>query len=197
MQLNELKHDAERLCAPLARDAEGRLYDPRVREMVRAMRALRPNLRQDMVEAMSALRLASRSIKASMEGWAEAQGLSEGRMQLLMRLRWAAGRQLPLGELADRLGVTPRNITGLIDNLERDGLVERVPDKEDRRSIHARLTDKGLRKIEELWREAVSGQPQLLQGISREELESLRDVCLRIVDNVGRASSPARTRRDQ
>src|SRR5918912_2046331 len=163
MQLNELKHD-EKICPPLAKDAEGRLYDPRMREMVKAMRALRPSLRADMIEAMSALRLAGRSIKASMESWAEAQGLSEGRMQLLMRLRWSPNRQLPLGEIADHLGVTPRNITGLIDNLERDGLVERVPDKDDRRSIYASLTDKGLRKIEELWREAASGQAQLLQG---------------------------------
>jgi DNA-binding MarR family transcriptional regulator len=197
MQINELKHDADKLCPPLAKDAEGRLYDPRTREMVRKMRALRPNLRADMLEAMSALRLAGRSIKASMEAWAEAQGLSEGRMQLLMRLRWSPDRQLPLGEIADHLGVTPRNITGLIDNLERDGLVERVPDKEDRRSIYARLTDKGLRRIEELWREAASGQPQLLQGISKEELETLRDVCLRIVENVSRAPHPARTRRDE
>src|SRR6266853_654254 len=53
-----------------------------------------------------------------------------------------------LGDLADELDSTPRNITGLVDHLERDGLVERVPDPQDRRSVRARLTPAGRERIE-------------------------------------------------
>ena len=45
-------------------------------------------------------------------------------------------------ELADAAGVTRATMTGLIDTLERDGLVRREPDPNDRRMMSVRLTDK-------------------------------------------------------
>ena len=46
-------------------------------------------------------------------------------------------------ELADRLSVTKRNITTLIDGLEKDGLAKRSPHPTDRRSKLVELTEKG------------------------------------------------------
>src|SRR5205807_97506 len=86
------------------------------------------------VEAMTALRITARLSRQLMDRWAETHGLSEGRIHVLFRLADAPGHQLPLGELAEQLDVTARNVTGLIDHLERDGLVERVDDPDDRRS---------------------------------------------------------------
>src|SRR5260370_22366109 len=81
-----------------------------------------------------------------MDGWADKHGLSEGRLRVLWALKAAPERQLPLGELADQLEVTPRNVTGLIDHLERDGLVERIDDPADRRLTYARLTMAGAER---------------------------------------------------
>lgn len=50
---------------------------------------------------------------------------------------------LLMSELSQRLMVSNGNITGLTDNLERDGLVERMLLPEDRRARKVRLTDKG------------------------------------------------------
>jgi MarR family 2-MHQ and catechol resistance regulon transcriptional repressor len=44
--------------------------------------------------------------------------------------------------------VTGANITCVVDNLEKEDLVRRVPSKKDRRIINAELTDKGKEKIE-------------------------------------------------
>src|SRR3984893_16783894 len=85
-----------------------------------------------------------------MDRWAETHGLSEGRLHVLFQLAAAPGHQLPLGELAEQLEVTPRNVTGLIDHLERDGFVERVDDPDDRRSIYARLTAAGGKRLESM-----------------------------------------------
>ncbi len=49
-----------------------------------------------------------------------------------------------MGELASRMGIVPRSATGLVDALERAGLVERAIDPENRRSILVRLTEHGL-----------------------------------------------------
>jgi DNA-binding MarR family transcriptional regulator len=120
------------------------------------------------------------------ERWADKHGLSEGRLQILMRLRHERDG-VALGELAQMLSVSPRNITGLIDNLERDGLVARVPDPADRRSVLATLTEKGRDRIDSIWRDAAHRQVSLTEGFSEEELAQLRHLCLRLVQNMSRA----------
>ncbi|MDQ6772689.1 MAG: MarR family transcriptional regulator [Candidatus Dormibacteraeota bacterium] len=177
MQSNTVKSNkpipvAERL----ERDVDGRLFDPTVRALAARAQVDRP----DVVEAMAALSWAAKWTHLVREREAEALGLSEGRLQILFRLRHT-GAAVPLGELAGMMRVSPRNVTGLVDNLERDGLVERVPDSSDRRSILARITDAGLARVERVWRGAEIG---LTEDFSPEELVLLRDLCLRLVQRL-------------
>jgi DNA-binding MarR family transcriptional regulator len=46
-------------------------------------------------------------------------------------------------DLADKLRVSPRNVTGLLDALEDTGFVTRTPHPGDRRATLIQLTDKG------------------------------------------------------
>ena len=57
-----------------------------------------------------------------------------------------AGEPLTLGELAERLSCVRSNITQLVDRLEADGLVKRMADPADRRSVRAELTPLGREK---------------------------------------------------
>lgn len=50
---------------------------------------------------------------------------------------------LRMGELSRRMMVTGGNITGITDQLEREQLVVRVPDPNDRRAFAVKLTDSG------------------------------------------------------
>jgi len=52
-------------------------------------------------------------------------------------------------ELADAAGVTRATMTGLVDTLERDGLVTREPDPDDRRMMSVLLTAKGDKFLRE------------------------------------------------
>jgi DNA-binding MarR family transcriptional regulator len=52
---------------------------------------------------------------------------------------------LKMGEVSRRLMVTGGNVTGLVDQLEAEGLVERFDDPDDRRAIRIRLTRAGSR----------------------------------------------------
>jgi len=52
---------------------------------------------------------------------------------------------LPMGDLARRVAVTEKTITGLVDRLERDRLVQRVRDDADRRVVRVKLTTRGAR----------------------------------------------------
>ncbi len=54
---------------------------------------------------------------------------------------------IPLKRISEELMVTGANITCVVDNLEKEELVERIHSKEDRRVILADLTEKGKTKI--------------------------------------------------
>jgi len=69
-------------------------------------------------------------------------GLSMAKHGALSELA-CAGEPLTLSQLAARLSCVRSNMTQLIDRLEADGLVRRLDDPADRRSVKAELTDAG------------------------------------------------------
>ncbi len=160
----------------VGRDEAGRLYSIRMRELFAPL-----HVDMAAVEALAALKIAGHSLGMLMERWAEQHGLSQGRMGVLFRLLRCG--DTTLGNLAEDLGSTPRNITGLVDHLERDGLVERIPDPADRRSVRARLTDAGRVRIEAIWREGIDHQFEMVEGFSKDDLAQLRHLCLQLVEN--------------
>ncbi len=183
MQFSEIKGDG-RFNGTLATDRAGHLYDSRFREAIRSTRRPLSEKETRTVEAMTALRITARLIHQLMDRWADKHGLSEGRLHALFALKSAPERQLPLGELADQLEVTPRNVTGLIDHLERDGLVERIDDPADRRLTYARLTMAGAKRLDGMREEGLHWQLKITAGLSTEELELLRHACLRLIENM-------------
>ena len=70
---------------------------------------------------------------------------------------------LRMGELSRRMMVTGGNITGITDQLEREGLVARVPDPQDKRAFAVKLTPAGkeafaaMAKVHEGWVEELLG----------------------------------------
>ncbi|GAA3229920.1 MarR family transcriptional regulator [Nonomuraea helvata] len=90
---------------------------------------------------------------------------------------------LSIGELAQSAGVSSRNVTGLVDTLEKDGLVRRVQDPRDRRSVLARITPDGRAWIEAFRKPSQLAMAAIFRGFSPEELTSLRHLCLRLADN--------------
>jgi len=161
------------------KDGEGRLYDPRSRRFLSDA----PPAQRNGVEALAAFGLAAKLVHHRMERWSEAHGLSEGRLRVLGVLRVNHGSMSMTG-LAEALRTTPRNVTGLVDHLEKDGYVERVADPADRRSVLARLTEKGDAKIGSVWKAGLKHQVSLTKGFSEEELAQLRDLCLRLAEQM-------------
>src|SRR5260370_32108465 len=160
----------------MGRDEAGRLYSVRMRELMKPL-----GVDTSAVEALAALRIAGKSLRMMQQRWAETHDLSEGRMGVMFRL-FRVG-DCHLGDLADELDSTPRNITGLVDHLERDGLVEAVPDPQDRRSVRANLTEAGRVRIESIWKEGIENQHHLAEGFSKEDLAQLRHLCPQLVEH--------------
>ena len=191
MQSSEITGEC-RFNGTLATDRAGRLFDSRFRQALRSGRRPLSDREMRTVEAMTALRITARLSRQLMDRWAEKHGLSEGRLHVLFTLASAPDHRLQLHELADQLDVTPRNITGLIDHLERDGLVERVDDPADRRLTYAQLTVAGGKRIGGMRAQGLEWQLKLATGLSVEELEQLRHACLRLIENMTGATAGER-----
>jgi DNA-binding MarR family transcriptional regulator len=170
----------------VAAGEDGLLFSPQMREVL-SERV--PAEALPAVEAFAAMGIAARQLRSRMERWCETEGLSETRLGILFMLRHA-GAAVPLGALAARMHVTPRNVTGLIDHLERDGLVARVPDPEDRRSVLAQLTERGRERVDAISGENFRRQHGLLAGFSNDELAQLRHLCLKLVNNMEKFGFP-------
>jgi DNA-binding MarR family transcriptional regulator len=88
---------------------------------------------------------AAQTVGDELESALNSLGLSMAKQSALTKLA-EAGEALTLSELAARLSCVRSNITQLIDRLEADGLVRRVDDADDRRSVRAELTQIGAEK---------------------------------------------------
>lgn len=71
----------------------------------------------------------------------EQLGTTPARARLLMTLHCEG--MLQMSEISNRLGVTARNVTKLVDGLEGEKLVQRLPHPTDRRATLIQLTDQG------------------------------------------------------
>ena len=80
---------------------------------------------------------------------------------------------LKMNELSRLLMVTGGNVTAIVDQLEKEGLVERLDEPADRRAFRIRLTRAGERSFGEMARAHEEWVVELLAGLSRREHEEL------------------------
>jgi DNA-binding MarR family transcriptional regulator len=80
---------------------------------------------------------------------------------------------LKMNELSRLLMVTGGNVTAVVDQLVKEGLVERLAEPGDRRAFRVRLTRSGARAFSEMAREHEQWVVALLQGLSRKEHDAL------------------------
>lgn len=102
---------------------------------------------------------------------------------ILRLLRVSAG--LSQQELASKLRIHPSRLVAILDNLEKQGFVERRPNPDDRRLYSLHLTRKGEHLLEQIGKVAQEHQNALLSALSREERDQLAALLLRIADQQG------------
>ena len=76
--------------------------------------------------------------------------------------------------MGNRLMVHPTSVTNAIDRLERDGLVRRMPQAGDRRTVLAEITDEGRRVVAKA-ADALADIEFGLAGLSADTLGALDD----------------------
>ncbi|MDO4706320.1 MarR family transcriptional regulator [Vandammella animalimorsus] len=80
---------------------------------------------------------------------------------------------LRMNTLSRYLMVTGGSVTGLTDQLVKDGLVERIPDPHDRRSLYVKLTPKGRRQFRKMAQAHEQLLGALLAGLGKRDKDAL------------------------
>jgi MarR family 2-MHQ and catechol resistance regulon transcriptional repressor len=87
-------------------------------------------------------------------------------------------------ELSEKTLVTKGTLTGVLDRLEKKGLVERVPSREDRRCTLIRLTPKGDARFREVFPAHIEYmRPHFQRALTATEAGTLRELLLRLKDS--------------
>ncbi len=81
------------------------------------------------------------SLRDPMASFCEETGYTDTQIHTIF---WAGGEgPLTMGELAKRVGVSDKTLTGIVDRLERDDMLARERDSDDRRVVKVRVTERG------------------------------------------------------
>lgn len=91
-------------------------------------------------------------------------------------------------ELADMAGCTRATMTGLIDTLERDDLVKRVPDEKDRRMMTVSLTAKGQALLKKMLPGHFKRLAKIMSCLSEPERKTLVKLLGKISEQVSAVS---------
>ena len=87
---------------------------------------------------------------------------------------------LTAGEVGQKILKSGGNMTLVIDNLERNGLVRRERDSKDRRVIHVHLTESGKGKVEAVLPGHVAALVEEFKVLSAKEQEMLGELCKKL-----------------
>ncbi|HKF17603.1 MAG TPA: MarR family transcriptional regulator [Candidatus Dormibacteraeota bacterium] len=133
----------------------------------------------DATEAWALLvRISDEQVRSRVVKVSHQHDLSGLQVELLRAL--ALESPLPQREVARRLYCDPSNVTGLADQLEARGLVERRFDQPDRRLRPLALTDQG-RALWEAFASRMFEPPDAITALPPADQRRLRDLLRRIV----------------
>lgn len=112
-----------------------------------------------------------RPLGASLQTW-----------RVLAALREKDGRRM--GDLSKTTSIEVSTLTRLVDNMEKNGLVERLRDAEDARAVALHVTTAGRRLTRRILPIAKRYEAVALKGFSAQEADTLKKALRRLYDNM-------------
>ncbi len=133
-----------------------------------------PDLNVAPIAVINRLERLQSYLRAEVATVFERFGLTGPSFAVIATLR-RAGKPYQLSQraLMDALQLTGGTISVRIDRLERDGIVERVPDPHDQRGVLVRLTEAGERLFDQIAPRHLANEDRLLSALNTQQREQL------------------------
>ncbi|GAA4636965.1 MarR family transcriptional regulator [Actinoallomurus vinaceus] len=152
-------------------------------------RSERPDVDVWPMGVIGRLNRLSRILDRELKEFFSGHGLEHWEFDVLATLRRSGPPyELTAGALNRAAMVTSGAITNRIDRLSARGLVERVPDEEDRRSVRVRLTDGGRALVDEVVGLHVANEVRLLGALAPDDRDRLADLLRGLLESLGDTS---------
>ncbi len=142
-----------------------------------------PDVSDAMAAATSIMR-AQQVVLAAVDGALRPFGLTFARYEGLVLLLFSRRGVLPLGKMGQRLMIHPTSVTNIIDRLEEQGLVRRIPHPTDGRTTLAEITDDG-RRLAKRATKAVNAVAFGLDSLGAEDLQQLIRITRKLRRSIG------------
>jgi MarR family transcriptional regulator, organic hydroperoxide resistance regulator len=81
--------------------------------------------------------------------------------------------EMKISDLSEKLGLSNSTVSGVLDRLEKQGLVERTRSEEDRRVVHVNLTPEFRKNAEQRFKDVERSFEEVVSKASTEELERI------------------------
>lgn len=81
--------------------------------------------------------------------------------------------EMKVSELSERIGLSNSTVSGILDRLENQGLVERTRSKDDRRVVYIKVTDEFRKQSQKHFEEINSKIEQMMNKATPEELDKI------------------------
>lgn len=131
-------------------------------------------------EAFNALMCLWAVLQKKTEDYFKAYDLTGVQFNVLLLVRHAGSSEgLSQNEIGRHMIVTPSNITRLIDRMVENGLVIRTVSGSDRRVNLVKITDKGVKLLDEAWHGYGEMIQQSVYVLERKDVEQLADLLLK------------------
>jgi MarR family 2-MHQ and catechol resistance regulon transcriptional repressor len=108
----------------------------------------------------------------------DAHGLTQSQFAVLEALYHVG--PMCLSELARKILRTSGNLTMVVDNLQKSGMVKRVQSETDRRYFSVEITEKGRELIARIFPEHADQITGLMSRLSPDEQDTLRELCRKL-----------------
>ena len=131
------------------------------------------------------------SLRDPIAGTCEEMQLTPAQVHSVMWL--GSDGALTMGEVARRLRSTEKTVTGLVDRLEREGLAKRTRDDHDRRVVRVALTKKGQSIHQRLQDHMLSKLEQMMALLEPSERKVLIRILEKLIAQFGASDAPAPT----
>jgi len=162
--------------------------DERLRELAREYRGL--ELEPSAIEAHLTLLRVAGDVLNAFEAHFARHHISKGRFGVLVILKMTPGHQLHAAALAEMIAVRRATMTGLLDGLERDGLIARLGEQSDRRKTIIKLTLSGQRYIERILPDHFRRVAGLMAPVSEHERRTLVRLLRKVAQGIPAVLEP-------
>jgi DNA-binding MarR family transcriptional regulator len=148
--------------------------DPASRENLLRLKQRYPEMDLDMVQFFARTMMVFHQVPIMMEGYFNRLGLSKGRFMVMIQLHSITDPAgLSIGEVIDQYRVSSATMTGIIDTLEGEGLIERIRSPHDRRRVNVRITEAGRQFMDAFLPIHHQSMVQFTEGLTIAERETL------------------------